>query len=161
MELAGFQGKHVPEGRVELVHALWREPVPGVWKRDRDPRVLRPETRYCRTHTGGEGIPRGEHKIEHEILEPAPDLTPTTCFDARLIDGVNAVPLAKDAAGGRAGNVEADMLLLLEDEQHYRQVLVEVKDGSNHPWYAAVEALRQLRLFCENDTRLFTRAGQP
>jgi hypothetical protein len=155
MTLAGFQGTEVPAGRVEEVLALWREPVPGTWRRDRDAALANRDTRYRRTHTGGVRIPRGEHKIEHDILTPDPDRDRTTFLGACLVDGVNALPLAKDAAGGRAGNVEADMLLLLRDEERYRQALVEVKVESNHPWYAAVEGLRQLRLLSENDPRLF------
>src|SRR5436853_253970 len=103
--LAAFEGTQVPEGRIEGVLDLWREPIPGTWKRDRDPRLLNPEKRYCRTHTGGEAVPRGEHATEHEILAPAPQTTPTVCLGARLIDGVNAVPLARDSGGGRSGNV--------------------------------------------------------
>jgi hypothetical protein len=59
--------------------------------------------------------PRGEHAVEHAILALEPDSNVTTCLGERLLDGVNAVPLTKDAGGKRAGNVEADMLLLTSD----------------------------------------------
>src|SRR3954464_10837123 len=87
---------------------------------------------------------------DNEILAPAPETTPTSCLGALLVDGVNAVPLARDAGGGRVANVEAAMLLLIADEGRFRRALVEVKDRSNHPWYAGVEALRQLRPFSES-----------
>src|SRR4051812_32162776 len=93
MDLAAFEGARVPETRIQSVTDLWRQPIPGTWKRDRDARLLDPATRYSRTHAGGAKVPRGEHRIEHEILEPPPEITPTTCFGARLVDGVNAVPL--------------------------------------------------------------------
>ncbi|MDQ3629994.1 MAG: hypothetical protein M3417_01700 [Actinomycetota bacterium] len=152
MKVAEFRGRNVPslDDRIEAIVALWSEPIPGLWKRDQDPRLLNPERRYCRTHTGGDRVPRGEHAIEQEILGSGPEITPTMCLGGRLIDGVNAVPLAKDAGGGRAGNVEADMLLLVADDSGYKQLLVEVKARSNHPWYAAVEVLRQLRLFSKS-----------
>jgi hypothetical protein len=69
------------------------------------------------------------------------------CLGARLVDGVNAVPLAKDSGGGRSGNVEADMVLLVGRGRNFRLLLVEVKVESNNAWYAAVENLRQLKLF--------------
>jgi len=42
------------------------------------------------------------------------------------------------------------MLLLLVGEDGPRQVLIEVKANSNNAWYAAVELLRQLRLFVDS-----------
>ena len=39
---------------------------------------------------------------------------------------------------------------LAEVNGAYRMFLCEVKDRANDPWYAAVECLRQLRLFLEN-----------
>src|SRR3712207_7489533 len=51
--------------------------------------------------------PGGEHALEHEILCPEPNRSETSCLGFPVVDGVNAVPLARDDAGGRAGNVEA------------------------------------------------------
>lgn len=53
---------------------------------------------------------RGEHRIEHDILCRSFDSV--TCFGNRLIDGVNALPLVRDAGGARRANVEADKYLL-------------------------------------------------
>ena len=59
---------------------------------------------------------RGEYAVEYDVLDPLPDVTNPIWLEASLVDGVNAVPLAKDAGGGRSGNVEADMLLLVRDD---------------------------------------------
>lgn len=71
------------------------------------------------------GAPRAgsEHELESQILAPDPSRTPTTVLGGRLIDGVNAFPLARDGAGGRAGNVEADLLLLVESNDSSRVIL--------------------------------------
>jgi hypothetical protein len=76
---------------------------------------------------------------------------PTVCLGAPLVDGVNAVPLARDSGGRRAGNVEVDMVLLVCQATGLRLLLVEVKVESNNAWYAAVENLRQMRLFLASD----------
>jgi len=153
MRPAKYEGREVPNAnaRIDEVLVRWDAPVPGTWKRGPDARVLVPGKRYCRTHPGGAQVPRGEHAIEHEILDPDPAEAATRCLGGRLVDGVNAVPLASDEAGGRRGNVEADMLLLVRnDDGAFRQLLVEVKVASGTAWYAAVENLRQLRLFVES-----------
>src|SRR5204863_4726974 len=62
MDLAAFEGPRVPDSRIRSVTDLWRQPIPGTWKRERDARLLDPAIRYCRTHTGGARIPRGEHR---------------------------------------------------------------------------------------------------
>jgi hypothetical protein len=82
---------------------------------------------------------------------------------ARLVDGVNAVPLAKDAAGRRLGNVEADMLLLVRNPNgRHRLVVVEVKVTANDPWFASIENLRQLRLLKEStETKRLFAGRQP
>src|SRR4051812_28896243 len=143
MKEAQYQGPEVPEveARIARVVALWEEPIPTGWERAQDARLLEPGRRYCRTHRGGQGVPRGEHAIEFEILDPSPMEASTSCLGAQLIDGVNALPLAKDQGGGRAGNVEADMLLLVRYGSEYKLLLVEVKWTSNNAWYAAVENL--------------------
>lgn len=149
MSLAEYRGRRVPdeEERIAQLVALWHEPILGSWERGVDARLLDAGRHYQRTHTGGSGMPRGEHAIEHEILCRSPADPTKTCLGGELIDGVNAVPLAKDAGGGRAGNVEADLALLVRRDLAYRILLVEVKATSNNAWYAAVENLRQLRLF--------------
>ena len=161
MELATFSGRLVPdeEARIAAVAALWREEIPPGWERGQDSRLLDREQRYCRRK---DSIRRGEYVIEGEVLDPDPGKVSTICLGARLVDGVNAVPLAKDSGGGRTGNVEADMLLLVRDEHEYRLLLVEVKTGSNHAWFAAVENLRQLKLFKQSpETQLLFRRRCP
>jgi hypothetical protein len=152
MALATYSGRHVPSvaARVSAVVELWRNPIPPGWERGQDSRLLDSATRYGRGNYREDSVRRGEHAIEYEVLAPSPSDVMTTSLGARLVDGVNAVPLAKDAGGGRTGNVEADMLLLVEDEHGYSLHLVEVKTSSNNPWFAAVENLRQLRLFSES-----------
>lgn len=146
---AKYKGAHVPdvEARIENVMTLWTAPVPNGWERSPDRRLLDRSKRYLRgdaatLKTGS------EHELEHELLDKDPAETVTTCFGARLIDGLNAVPLAHDTAGGRRGNIEADMLLLTEHATGRRaQLLVEAKTSSNNAWYAVIESLRQLKLF--------------
>src|SRR5689334_8223790 len=81
-----------------------------------------------------------------------------------MIDGVNAVPLVRSEKGGRRGDVEADLLLLLgtAEDKPTRQVLCELKVTSQHAWYAVVEAARQLRLCLASPScqRLFRERGQ-
>ncbi len=149
MELATFRGRLLPdaERRIEAVLSLWREPIPPGWQRDDDARVLDRYHRYTRGNAGEEGRRSGEHAIEWDILHPDPSRTPTRCLGMPLLDGVNAVPLTRDAGGRRGGNVEADMLLLTGEGNTFRLLLTEVKDESDHAWYGVVENLRQLRLF--------------
>lgn len=161
MQLAAYDGGQLPDldRRISRILALWHEPILGTWTRDQDERLLDPDRRYLRNHATGAPVPGGEHEIEKEILDPPPESRRTLVLGDRLLDGVNALPLTKDVHGGRAGNIEADMLLLLSGQGRYRQALVEVKAQSNHPWYAAVELLRQLRLFVESPAaqQLFER----
>lgn len=73
-----------------------------------------------------------------------------------LVDGVNALPLTTDAGGRRKENIEADMLLLVKGGDTYTHQLIEVKTTSNNAWYAAVQNLRQLKLFSESrEAQLF------
>jgi hypothetical protein len=64
------------------------------------------------------------------------------------------MPLTRDGGGGRSGNVEADLYLLVRHDDGYRLYVVEVKDESDHAWYATVENLRQLRLAMESEEAL-------
>jgi hypothetical protein len=152
MLLASHRGTTLPdpERRINEILSLWEQPIPGVWAREEDERLLDIHRRYLRNDAQGSPVPGGEHEIEMQILDPLPGVTQTQVLGDRMVDGVNALPLAKDAKGGRAGNVEADMLLLLSGRGGYRHALIEVKSQSDHPWYAAVELLRQLRLFMES-----------
>ena len=109
MALAKYPGYSAAEAsnRIDHLVRLWRKPVPGAWMRGIDPQLL--EARYRR---GDLQTPHpGEHTIEHEILHGS--FERLTCCGYKLVDGVNAFPLCRDASGfGRRGNVEADLLLL-------------------------------------------------
>jgi hypothetical protein len=153
--LAEYASNQIPnaQARIDRLTNLWREPIPENWQRGIDPQLL--DARYRR---GDLHRPHaGEHAIEHRIL--LEDFDRVTCLGNRLIDGVNAFPLSRDPRGvGRRGNVEADMLLLGELAGAHRLFLCEVKHDANDPWYAAVELLRQMRLFSANlnSRNLFT-----
>ena len=142
MKCAQYTGTHVPDvdARVSQLVALWHEPILPGWERADDAPARRrpplpPHAHWWRPD------PRGEHAIEHDILCPSPADPSVRCLGARLVDGINAVPLARDAAGGRVANVEADMALLVRDDDDWRVLLVEVKVASNNAWYAADENL--------------------
>ncbi len=150
---AKYQGHYVPDvdGRINTLIDLWRVPIPGNWQRTIDTPLL--GQRYRR---GDVGAPRsGEHRIEYEMLDDP--LTNLRCMGAKVVDGINAMPLVRDEAGGRNANVEADVMLLLHDGRYHRLALLEVKDGANNPWYAAVENLLQVKLLSTNpeQRRLF------
>jgi hypothetical protein len=151
MAVGTYTGRDIPHPAERIAGAaeLWVDDVPPGWLRDDDHRLLDPTRRYLRTHGKlGQPKPGSEHELEWQILEPDPVEVPTHCFGRRLLDGVNAVPLARDSVGGgRSGNVEADMLLLTEHSGAHRLLLIEAKTRSNNAWYASIESLRQLRLF--------------
>jgi hypothetical protein len=145
--LGTFQGSTLSdaEDRIQRVLELWQEQIPGRWQRTVDDQLL--GSRYRR---GDSRVPHpGEHTIEHQIL--IEQFGRISLLDGTLIDGVNAFPLACDfASGARCGNVEADMLLVGQSADGLRLVLCEVKADADDPWYAAVESLRQMRLFVSN-----------
>lgn len=149
MQLADFTSSHDACARIDSVLELCDQPVPGRWWRGPDERLRDPYRRYQR----GDGMPgrqrTGEHALEYDVLIPEPAQVATDCMGARLVDGVNALPLARDEGGGRAGNVEADMLLLAGESKARRIYLVEAKVSGN-AWHAVVENLRQFRLFRES-----------
>jgi hypothetical protein len=153
IRLATYTGHTVPrvDVQIERVVQLWNQLIPGTWQRGEDARLLDPDRRYCRSNDAVDAKRRGEHKIEYDLLHLSPAVRAVDVMGARLVDGVNAVPLAKDAAGGRLGNVEADLLLLVRNSKgRHRLEVVEVKVTSNDPWFASIENLRQLRLLKES-----------
>jgi hypothetical protein len=150
MVLARYEGSVVPDvsNRIGELVRLWREEIPGLWQRGVDPQLL--EGRYRR---GDLDAPHpGEHTIEHEILYQYFDRV--SCYGNKLLDGVSAFPLVRDAGGGRRANVEADMYLLTEHEGAHRLFLCEVKANGDNPWFAAVENLRQLKLLMSSPESL-------
>ncbi len=136
------------DGRITDVIELWHAPVPDQWMRsesDTPARLLSCE-RYTRGNLNG--TRRGEHVIEHEILIKCFDSV--ECLDQPLLDGVNAFPLVRDDAGGRSGNVEADLVLLTGNPEFARIFVCDVKISDGDPWKALLQNLRQLRLFTSN-----------
>lgn len=163
MDLAAFTGPQLQDAqqRIRGVAALFAEPIPGSWQRHDDPNLIDPVRRYRRTHTAADPSP--EHALEQDMLSVDKQHAPLRCLGALVIDAINAVSLVRDAHGGRAANVEADMLLLL-DTAPRRQVLIEAKASANNAWYATVELLRQMRLFADSPAAqriLHLRAGTP
>ncbi len=92
---------------------------------------------------GDRGDPSGpEREVEHQILGPEVHVAEgRLCCGGRVVDAMNAIPLTTRP------KVEADILLLVDHGHEQRLYLAEVKKGSDDPWYASVELLRQLRLF--------------
>jgi hypothetical protein len=128
-ELANWAGLPLEDENdgIRSALALWREPISGSWMRGVDSQLLGP--RYRR---GDVASPhRGEHAIEAAVLDAG--LGEARCGWGSVVDGVNAFPLTTDSEGGRRGNIEADLLLLVHGESGYRQLVVEVKDASNDP----------------------------
>lgn len=145
--LGAFDGPVLPRAdqRIGQVLELWQQEIPGRWQRAIDSQLLGSRYRRCDLSAPH----AGEHTIEHQI--PVERFGEIRLLGGTLIDGVNAFPLACDfAGGGRCGNVEADMLLAVQFAGGHRLVLCEVKANANDPWYAAVELLRQMRLFSSN-----------
>ncbi|MEO5333930.1 MAG: hypothetical protein H7839_18100 [Magnetococcus sp. YQC-5] len=136
-----FTGAHLPdpEGRIKQVLDLWNAPVPKGWERGSDPQLLK--ARYRR---GNIDNLRGEKKIEHDILEK--HFEQVEFLECELVDGINAMPLTRDAKGGRHNNVEADLLLLLKKSGRYTIVICELKEKYKNSWYAIIENIRQLKL---------------
>jgi hypothetical protein len=114
--------------------------VPGSWRRGVDAQLY--GRRYRRSDVDRPNT--GEHAIEYQILEQ--HFNSVQCLGGKVVDGINAMPLAGDTSGRRFGNVEADLFLLIEKDKGYHLVLGEVKDTKNNAWYAAIENLRQLKL---------------
>ncbi|MBF0273054.1 MAG: hypothetical protein HQL98_13475 [Magnetococcales bacterium] len=147
-DLMSYTGSDLPEPqqRIESLRQLWNQPVPGGWKRGVDPQ-LRDDDRYRR---GDRGRPNpGEHQMEHEIL--IDQFHRLNFLGYQVIDGINAMPLTTDPGGGRRGNVEADLFLLLRKDAEYLLAICEVKSEANHVWYAVVENMRQLKLLQLSD----------
>jgi hypothetical protein len=145
--LASFKGAHLPDPdhRIDQLLALWQEPVPGRWQRELGWDIDKwKESPYRRSDL--ESPHAGEHTMEREILIDRRKTV--TLLGEPLLYGINAVPLVCDFSDhGRRANVETDLLLLSRNGVGYRLTLCEVKATADHPWFAAVELLRQMRLF--------------
>jgi len=149
IELASFTGERLydQDDRIEAVIAHWNEPVSADWMRGPDPRLHVAGERYGRGTKSASHVPSGEQLIEEEVLDRS---APVTSLGWTVVDGLNALPLTTNPGRGREGNVEADMLLLVQRGDGYALHVLEVKVSDKNPWYAAVESLRQLKLFSES-----------
>jgi hypothetical protein len=134
--------------RVREVLDLWQAPIPEPWMRSEadTPKRLLSKRRYTLGNLNG--IRKGEHEIEYEILVMHFDRA--MCFGRPLLDGVNAYPLVKDSAGGRTDNVEADLVLLARRSTSAFILVSDVKKTDGNPFTALVQNLGQLRLFRAN-----------
>lgn len=144
--------------RTEMVMDLWRKlgAVNYRWQREMSALLaskraidVRRRTRswhYVRDdhNSATRSLSAPEHDLEWNVIDAFAGGLHS--LGARIIDVVNAVPLTK-IKGGRAGNVEIDLVFLVEDEVGHSLQLIEAKKGSNNAWFAVVEALRQLALF--------------
>jgi hypothetical protein len=117
--------------RVSDVLDLWLSPIPEPWMRSETdtPKRLLSGQRYTRGNLNG--IRKGEHEIEYEILVTHFDRA--MCLDRPLLDGVNAYPLVKDSAGGRKHNVEADLVLLAGRADSALLLVSDVKKTDGNP----------------------------
>jgi len=159
--LAEFEGAHLPnpERRIDQLLALWQEPIPGKWQRE--PGKDTDKWKASTYRRGDLAAPRaGEHAMEHTIL--IDHCAKVNLLGDPLLHGINAVPLAADYSDhGQRANVEADMLLLSRTATGYRLALCELKDSADNAWFAAVELLRQMRLFLSSPSAqsLMTELG--
>jgi hypothetical protein len=121
------------------------------------PKRLLSEQRYTRGNLNG--IRKGEHEIEYEILVEHFDVA--ICLGRPLLDGINAYPVVKDHAGGRNDDVEADLVLLAGSADSALLLVSDVKRTDGNPWAALVQNLRELRLFTANPAcaSLFNKRG--
>jgi hypothetical protein len=145
--------------RVSDILDLWQAPIPEPWMRSEadTPKRLLSGQRYTRGNLNG--IRKGEHEMEYEILVTHFDRA--MCLGRPLLDGVNAYPLVKDSAGGRNYNVEGDLVLLAGLADSALILVSDVKKTDGTPWTALVQNLRQLRLFTANPAcaALFNKRG--
>jgi hypothetical protein len=145
--------------RVGNVLELWQAPIPEPWMRSEadTPKRLLSVRRYMRGDLNG--IRRGEHEIEYEILVTQFDRV--AYLGRPLLDGINAYPLVKDSAGGRNHNVEADLVLLAGPADSALLLVSDVKKTDGNAWAALVQNLRQLRLLTANPAcaSIFTKRG--
>jgi hypothetical protein len=149
-ELGEFHGPKLPDPdrRISEVLALWQARIPEPWMRSEAeiPKRILSKQRYTRGNLNG--IRRGEHEIEYEILSMRFDSV--KCLDRPLLDGVNAYPVVKDSAGGRNDDIEPDLVLLCGPIDSALVLVGDVKKTDGNPWSALVQNLRQFRLFTAN-----------
>lgn len=135
----GPEVDRVPE-RIESLLKLCAIPVSTEWVRGQAEDAKWASGPYRRSDRKDPSQP--EREVEHEILGAGLQIAAgRTCFGGKVVGGANAIALT------RTPKIEADVVLLVDHNGVERLYLAEVKKDSNKPWYAAVELLRQLRLF--------------
>jgi hypothetical protein len=143
-KLRSFKGSYVPDidQRIARIVTMLAEPVPEGWKRtaeDIPERYSDAPNGYRRSDNTG-GNP-GEHQIEHAVLTnlSSVHLKP----QCSLVCGWNAFPLVTSPGQGRSGNVEVDLLLLVNVAGQISLRVTEWKITDHNPWFAAVTNLLQ------------------
>jgi hypothetical protein len=148
--LGQFRGRELedPDKCISEILSLWQIEPPGPWMRSAEdlPKRFAPDKRYVRGN--GKSKRRGEHCIEHEILET--DFATVTYNGRHLVDGVNAFPLVKSEAGHRNDDIEPDLVILVGPTNSASILVLDVKKTDGNAWSALVQNLRQFRLFLLN-----------
>ena len=153
-KLADYTGVNLDEKewnrRTDAIVSLWAEQPQGNWQRsfERGDFNLRnlctPKIIWSR-NSGEISQNRGEYQIEDHIIKNPIPFCLKSGYQFEPI--VNAFPCAKVSKG----SVEFDLLSILKTPKNAIHPLVcEIKAQYNNPWYAAVENLRQLKLFIGN-----------
>lgn len=153
-EYNGVSVPHVERRITNIKAALDSIPPIDRWqRRGHDDKKWLLQGRLIRQRRNPTRIKR-ELALELEVLTS--EIEQVKCLGGSLVDGVNAYPLA-------VGKIcEADMLLLMQAPDGKQQTLVtEVKDGDHTVWYAVLENLIQLTLFCaaNHNLQFFERRG--
>jgi hypothetical protein len=121
-------------GDIEEVIKLWRTPMPRGWLRE----------------WGGDlgyrkkGNDQGEKRIERQLFEANKSGLVLKYEEAKL--PINLIYHNMPFVNQRGGQVLADALGIVQIERSLHPLIFEVKVSNEHPWYALVENLRQLRL---------------
>jgi len=150
--------------RISKVIRLWtgRIPQAGKWKRtfeqgdfNKLKDLSKPGIIYRRSDRKSSNP--GEHRIENAIITNEARII-FLASEYKFDPVVNAFPCAKDSGGRRKSNVEFDLLGILKaNTDAVHPLICEIKAGkagSKNPWYAAIENLRQLKLFIDNADNL-------
>ena len=121
-------------GDIEGVLKLWKAPMPRHWERE-----WTGDLGYRK-----KGNDQGEKRIERQLFE-ANNREVTVQYKAskspiKLI--YHNMPLVNQSRG----QVIADAFGVVQIGEIYHPLLFEIKVNNEHPWYALVENLRQLRL---------------
>lgn len=125
-----------PEEKIGQLIELWNQKIPDSWQRESLPKTF--EWGYRRSLGGRKPTP--EHELEKRLFKSSLKIDGYCSVDLFA----NAFPLAKWRT------VEADMVAVAKIDAATEVLVIEAKDKANNAWYAAVENLRQLKLFDAN-----------